>query len=232
MTTSARLTIWGGSILLVILIIWAMIALVTSGGKPPTAGELSIPVSSSDWSRGGATSSVTLVEYSDFQCPACRGYHPMIEQLIKERPDKFLFVYRHFPLITLHRNADMAAQAAEAAGKQNHFWEMYNKLFDTQLEWENDADVLVKFTQYAKEMGLDIAKFESDFNDRAIRVKINDSYKGGVESGVPGTPTFFLNGKLIETPRDYAELVKVIDTAASASTTPQISITNATSTSK
>src|SRR3989344_868387 len=108
------------------------------------------------WSRGPAEAKVTVVEFSDLQCPACRAVQPAIAQVINKYPDQVRVIFRHFPLKTIHTYAQLAAQAAEAAGEQDKFWEMHDLLFNRQPEWSelDSADaVKSKFIQYVSELG-------------------------------------------------------------------------------
>jgi protein-disulfide isomerase len=104
---------------------------------PSTEGNATIPniVAQDDWVKGNKDSKVIVVEYSDFQCPACAAYFPMVEQVMDEYKDKVAFVYRHFPLTSIHPHAEPMARAAEAAGKQGKFWEMYELIFKNQNAW-------------------------------------------------------------------------------------------------
>ena len=155
--------------------------------------------------KGGATGSATLVEYSDFQCPACSAYYPVVKQLTKEFPQDLHFVYRYFPLSSIHKNARISAQAAEAAGKQNKFWEMHDLLFENQDEWANLADPKEKFKEYAKSIGLDTEKFQKDLESKEVKDKVEKDYQNGLSLGVNATPTFFLNGEKLQNPRSYEE---------------------------
>lgn len=195
------------------LLVWGMVA--SSGKKKISANTLTVPVSAEDWSLH-ASSTVTLVEYSDFQCPACRAFYPVVKEAVASTSVRF--VYRSFPLITIHKNADLSAAAAEAAGLQGKFWEMHDKLFETQDEWANSNEAAKLFSAYAVSLGLDVKKFEADIVSRQIRQKINDSYRGGVASGVLGTPTFFLNGTMIESPRSIEEFKTLLQNAVASST--------------
>ncbi|MBI4215316.1 MAG: thioredoxin domain-containing protein, partial [Parcubacteria group bacterium] len=138
------------------------------GGK---SGELASidKVSPSDWKYGVESAETILVEYSDFQCPACAYYHPIVQQLAEKYKEKLQFVYRHFPLKNIHKNAAPAAWAAEAAGKQGQFWEMQDKLFANQDEWANQKNPKDIFEQYAQSLGLDMEKFKSDFDSKEVR---------------------------------------------------------------
>jgi protein-disulfide isomerase len=121
--------------LIIFAIIAGLIALIIFGGSGTpdySGGKTTVPPIAEEWVRGSATSTTILVEYSDFQCPACKAYEPLVEQMVAKYGDRVAFVYREFPLYQIHVNADAAARAAEAAGKQGKFWEMHDLLFANQ----------------------------------------------------------------------------------------------------
>lgn len=138
--------------------------------------------------------SVTIVEFSDLQCPACRAIQEPLKKLLTKYEGKVKFVYRHFPLTTVHKNALVAAQATEAAHLQNKFWEMHDKLFETQTEWEEESDPGEKFANYAKELGLDVEKFKLDIKSQEARDAVNNDLVAATRYRLTGTPTFFVNG--------------------------------------
>ena len=172
----------------------------------------------SDWVRGpglkDTNSKVTLIEYSDFQCPACGAYYPVIKQLEKDFPTLNI-VYRHFPL-PQHSNARIASQVAEAAGAQGKFWEMHDLLFENQSIWSEEKNPAGIFEAYAKKLGLNLDKFRTDANAQAGKTKIDADVQSG-DKEITGTPTFFLNNKKIENPRGYDEFRSVIEKAISNS---------------
>jgi len=160
--------------------------------------------------KGNKESNILLVEYSDFQCPACGTYYPLVEQIVEEFGDDIKFEYRHFPLRQIHRNAEPAALAAEAAGLQGKFWEMYSILFERQSEWSNKTGDSI-FTGYAEEIGIDSLKFENDMSlNKDIKNKVEGDYKSGLKLRVNGTPTFFLNGEKMKSPKSYEEFRDMI----------------------
>lgn len=177
------------------------------GGNSSNSGGLTLskPVSAADWRRGAPDSAkAVLVEYGDFQCPACGAYEPMLSQLSRDfngtddpTGGELQFVYREFPLTQVHQNAQLAAQAAEAAGIQGKFWEMHDKLYQTQKDWSDlsNSQALNTFKSYAQSMGLNVSKFVLDINSPAVAAKIQSDVSSGNLSGIQGTPTFFLNGK-------------------------------------
>ncbi|OGZ42011.1 MAG: hypothetical protein A3C80_02200 [Candidatus Ryanbacteria bacterium RIFCSPHIGHO2_02_FULL_45_43] len=171
---------------------------------------LASAVSATDWTRGSKTADIVLIEYGDFQCPACAAFYPMMAQLEREFGDDIQVVFRHFPLQQIHANAGIAAQAAEAAGLQGKFWEMHDMLFEHQQEWSNRKDAEDIFMQYAQRIDLDIEGFKRDIDLSSIKKKIEDDYRSGIASGVSGTPTIFLNGNNIRNPRSYNELRDIV----------------------
>lgn len=215
-STASRIATWAGLIIVVGLVIWGLIAANNKEKQGRPQLTLLDPVTSADWVRGSTTSPVTVVEYSDFQCPACKVYHDQVlKKLIAEEGDKFRFVFRHFPL-PQHDNAPVAALAAEAAGRQGKFWEMHDMIFDAQRDWESlpMAAAKASFEGFAKTLGLDAAKFKADAADPALSAKIAANVEGGRKSGVNSTPTFFVNGTGIANPNSYDEFKALIEKAA------------------
>lgn len=141
---------------------------------------------------------VTLVEFSDFQCPACLAVQQPLEQILKKYEGKVEFVYRYFPLTSIHKNAMLSAQAGEAAYRQGKFFEMHDKLFATQTSWQGLAEPKETFVSYAKEIGLDIEKFRQDIDSQAVKDVINNDLLATTRYRLTGTPTFFINGSKIE----------------------------------
>ena len=148
-------------------------------------------VSVSDQIEGNREAGVVLVEYSDFQCPACGAYYSVIKQIMKEFDGRIALVYRHFPLRQIHQNADLAARATEAAGKQGKFWEMHDIIFENQKEWSNQRKAGDFFKQYAESLGLNAERFRADLDSKEIKDKVNTDYQNGLRIGINATPTFF-----------------------------------------
>lgn len=166
-------------------------------------------ISQNDNFKGNIESSVVLVEYSDFQCPACGAYFPLLKALVEEFGSEIQFVYRHFPLAQ-HQHAELAGRAAEAAGKQGKFWEMHDLIFENQRSWSNLRNAEEAFSQYAGQIGLDMEKFQADLDSQEVKERVRRDYSGGLSSGVNSTPTFFLNGVKLQNPRSYDEFRAVI----------------------
>lgn len=174
-------------------------------------------ITADDWKKGNPEASVVLLEYSDLQCPACAYYNnSVMNQLMSEYGDRVLFVYRHFPLRTIHPNADEGAWAAEAAGKQGKFFEMVNVLFANQQAWQGLSNPYDTFEGYAKSLSLDIAQFATDYNANDARDSVNGDYKSAIAAGLSSTPSFFINGQYIQDAGGYDGLKAVIEAALAA----------------
>lgn len=137
---------------------------------------------------------VTIVEFADFSCPACALSNEILNSITKDYAGKVNIVFRHFPLPT-HINSKTAAEAVEAAGEQGKYLEMQDKLYKNQSEWSNIDNPLAKFLDYAKELNLDINKFEDSVKNNSFAAKIERDKNDGNLLGVNSTPTFFINGK-------------------------------------
>lgn len=183
---------------------WLMYRSGTSAPDlPEVADRLTTEVTAEDNVYGPEDAIVTLVSYEDFQCPACAAYHPIVEQMAGEFADDLRIVQRHFPLRSIHRHAQIASQAAEAAAQQGKFWPMTSLLFTRQSVWGSIRDPRSTFLEYAQELELDVAAFETYMNSDEARDKVNSDYESGIAMGVNSTPTFFLNGQRIQNPQGY-----------------------------
>ena len=149
---------------------------------------LAVPIGERDHAQGPATASVTLVEYGDYECPYCRAAVAIMEELQRVLPDELRFVFRHFPLEKLHPHARRAAEAAEAAASQGKFFEMHAALFAHQGALE-DEDLV----RYAAALDLDLARFGGELKANMHADRVREHFRGGVRSGVRGTPTFYLD---------------------------------------
>jgi len=177
--------------------------------KIATMGKI-VQIESTGWLRGATSAAVVVTEFSDLQCPACKFHEPTIQAILKNNPDTAVLQYKHFPLSS-HKYGMNAAMAAEAAGKQNKFWEMHDILFEKQGEWESANPPEPLFEKYAQSLKLDIEQFKKDLNDSTLKSVITTQRDEGIKLGVNGTPTFFVNGKLISIPNGLSEFQRVID---------------------
>lgn len=163
-------------------------------------------ISSVDHVRGNPEAQITLIEYGDFQCPACGSVHPILKQLEEAYPTQLKVVFRHFPLSNIHPQAFGASRAAEAAGVQGKFYEMHDLLYERQSQWSNSNNAASIFKDYAKELGLDVSKFSDDYGANSTSTRINSDVQSGKDAAVTATPTFYLNGqKLDPNPRTFEE---------------------------
>jgi len=153
-----------------------------------------------DHAKGSNDSKVLFIEYGDFQCPSCKGAFPGVNTLIDEYGDTVTFVFRNFPLTSIHPNARAAAAVAEAAGLQGKYWEMHDTLYENQNDWSSlDASKRTTiFDSYAKGLGLDMTKFSADISGAEVNQKISFDQALGKSVNVSGTPTFFLNGQKVD----------------------------------
>jgi formate-nitrite transporter family protein len=158
-------------------------------------------VSARDHIEGNEDAPVTLVEYGDYQCPYCGAAHPVIKRLQKSLGKKLRFVFRNFPLTDSHPYALLAAQAAEAAALQGKFWGMHDLIFENQEQLEPEV-----LPAWAKEIGLDVNQFAKAVSEGTITKRIEEDYASGLESGVDGTPSFFINGTRYEGEDEYDSL--------------------------
>ena len=153
-----------------------------------------------DHVKGNKESKVLLVEYGDFQCPGCGSANPSVSTLMEEYGDRVALVFRNFPLTSIHPNAKVAAAAAESAGLQGKYWEMHDFLYQNQSAWSSlDANKRTNaFVSYASQLGLDTAKFTEGLTNPDVSKKISFDVALGKQNSVNSTPTFFLNGKLLD----------------------------------
>ncbi len=152
---------------------------------------------------------VTMVEFADFQCPACANTFPEVKKILEEYKGKITYIYRHYPL-PQHQNAILAAKAAEAAGRQGKFWEMENLLYTKQLEWAEESSPQNIFIAYAKTLELSEEEFKKDIEGNTFDTRIQQDKIDGQSLGVNSTPTFFINGKKFTEVPSYINLKMVI----------------------
>lgn len=173
-----------------------------------TKPRLMVPVSKRDHIQGDLTAAITLVEYGDFECPHCAAAHLSIKAIQNRMGDQLCFVFRHFPLSTLHPHATQAAEASEAAGAQDEFWPMHDVLFESQesLEYE---DLLAD----AQSLGLDPARFTSELMEHRYEPRVKEDFHSGVRSGVNGTPSLFINGVRHDEGYDFDSLLSGLQAA-------------------
>jgi protein-disulfide isomerase len=160
--------------------------------------------------QGSIDSPISLIEYGDYECPYTGMAHPIVKEIMKRFNTKVYFVFRNFPLNDIHPNAQHSAEAAEAAAAQGKFWEMHDYLFEHQKALD-DSHLLL----YAEKLGLDTNKFKNEMSGHTYAPLIKESLKSGIDSGVQGTPTFFVNGNRYQNSWDletFSNFLKTLNT--------------------
>jgi protein-disulfide isomerase len=212
-----------GIIATVILIVGGVF-LMTRGNKgstttnTPISSDILVPngvnetggIENENYLPATSSAKVTLVEFGDYECPACIEYNSLVKQLLVDFSGKINYVFRNFPL-TQHKNGIISSQAAEAAGLQGKFWQMHNKLFESVSEWSGSSDAKSFFVGYAQVLGLDIDKFKTDIDSSAVKEKVQRDTNDGNLINLSETPTFYLNGlKINNLTGNYEDFKKVV----------------------
>ncbi len=180
----------------------------------PSSGEKTTSKSTpTEHKAGKGTTGVTLTEYGDFQCPACGQYYPIVKQIKQKYGDQITVQFRHFPLTQVHKNAMIAARAAEAAGLQDKFFEMHDLLYENQQTWSTSANPEKIFEDYAAKVAINVEKFKEDLKSDQVNRSIQADLSLAQDKGFSSTPTFEINGKKIENPRSLEDFEKAIDQA-------------------
>lgn len=173
--------------------------LVFGGGDKNTDTGGASTVGATNHVKGKTDSTVKFVEYGDFQCPTCGAYYPLIKQVFEKYQDKISFQFRNLPLTQIHNNAFAASRAAEAASAQDKFWEMHDLLYENQQAWSSAKAPTDIFKSYAKQLGLDETRYQTDFASSDVNKAINSDIAAfKATKNDLATPSFFLNGKKLE----------------------------------
>jgi protein-disulfide isomerase len=173
------------------------------------SAQLTPPVTSRDHICGPAFAEVTLVEYGDYTCPRCNEAHSVVKRLLSSLGDRLRYVFRHFPSLTSNPNRDRAAEAAEASGAQNKFWEMHDALYNHQLAL-SDKHLRV----YATQVGLDMERFNREMMQHTHVPHVQEDVQSAGHSGVSSVPTFFINDSQHLGSCDFETLISEIEKAA------------------
>ncbi|CAN5148422.1 DsbA family protein [soil metagenome] len=216
---------------------WAVVAgivivlvgiFMLTGNKSDSGQSSSNSGATTNHVEGKGSTGVKLVEYGDFQCPYCQTYHATVKQIVAEYDEQITFQFVNFPLTSIHQNAFAASRAAEAAGKQNKYWEMHDALYENNdpngaSGWVASTSPTTYFNQFATQIGLNVAQFKKDYASSAVNDSINADMSAGTKLGIEGTPTFYLDGKKVTIANTAADFKKVLDAAIkkkAGSTTP------------
>lgn len=211
LTTDAKIFL--GIIIGTIVLVIGAVFFMSRGNVVPveqTSVDEKILSHSDSWATGSANPKVTVVEFSDFQCPYCKDAEPVVKAVLDKYPADVRVIYRHYPLIQAHQFAMDAAVAAEAAGKQGQFWQFHHLLFENQPSVTNpDSFKRDKFVEYAKTLGLNVDQFVKDFDSDATRQRVLTDRDEGDKIGINATPTFFANGEKIK--KGYVDLESTVE---------------------
>lgn len=182
--------------LAVTLLLVVGVGLMFSKSAEPKKVDQAELVENARHQQGNKDATIEVVEFSDFQCPACLATEPLVKEMLTKYGEKIEFTYRHFPLFQIHKNAQLAALAGEAASDFNKFWEMHDELFANQSEWEgmSDAEAKAAFIQYAEKIQIDKNQFQLKMESNDIKDRVAADVALGNSIGVNSTPTFYVNG--------------------------------------
>lgn len=175
---------------------------------PEPSGDFSkvSAVTDADYIRGDKNAKITMIEYSDFQCPFCQRHLPTLDRILADYKGKVRLVYRHFPLNSIHPQAQKAAEASECAGEQGKFWEMHDKLFENQTALQID-----NLKQYAKDLGLNTSQFNNCLDTSKFASKVNQQATEAQNSGITGTPGTWVGDQLVKGAYPYDTFKQIID---------------------
>lgn len=165
-------------------------------------------LSGADHVLGGSHANLTLLEYGDYECPACIQAEPLTRHLVSSNSRQLRFVFRHFPLIEVHPNAELAAEAAEAAAAQGQFWPMHHMLFAQPHHLTSNA-----LSGYAQAIGLDMIRFKAEMADHIYTQRVQEHRRAGEQSGLRATPGFFLNGTPVDVSFGFEKLEEAVHVA-------------------
>lgn len=206
----------GGTVIATILILVGGVFFFSRSQPPAASGgpkvDSSLLVRPDSDIESSSSAKVTLVEFGDFQCPACGSYHPLVKQLTGEFKNDLTFVFRNFPL-QQHKNALPAAYSAEAAGLQHKYWEMHDMIYENQSQWSEADNAQDIFAGYAQKLGLNLEQFKKDLSTDSIKQKVDRDLQDGNTVGVNATPTFFLDSEKLENPSSYDDFKTLVKAA-------------------
>jgi protein-disulfide isomerase len=170
--------------------------------------QLNPPLQSYDHTQGPDHAGVTVVEFGDFECPNCKQAAPAVKLLLERFDERVRFAFRHFPLAEVHPHAMMAAQAAETASGQGKFWQMHDLLFENQTHLKAQH-----LHSYAERLGLDMARYTAEMDDEIYLQRVREHMDSGRQSGVRGTPCFFVNGRILDVSFGMRALFDAVEAA-------------------
>lgn len=213
--------LFGGIILATVaLVVGAIFFLSRPSNAKPVRADEKLLLGAHSYKIATDSATATLVEFGDYQCPACGAYSPVVDQVMKDFAGSLNFVFREYPLTSIHANAQYAAQAAQAAGLQGKYFEMHHVLYQKQSEWSEGATDKAKqaITGYAKDIGLDMEQFAKDVDSDAVKNAVTADVRDGDALGINSTPTFYLNGIKMVNPQSVADFESLVREAVKTPT--------------
>jgi len=173
-----------------------------------TNSTLAAPDAATDHILGPASAPVTIIEYGDFECPSCGQAHPAVKIILGRFAERVRLVFRHYPQIGIHPHAEMAAEAAEAAGAQGRFWPFHDVLFEHQDHLKERH-----LRQYAQQVGLDLERFDYEMNEHVYLQRVQEHVRSGELLGIRAMPTFFVNGRVTDVSFGLRHLEEAVERA-------------------
>ena len=172
--------------------------------------KLTEPQPQRDHIQGPHDAPIQMLEYGDYECPYCGAAHGVVKDLQQELGDRLCFAFRNFPLANAHPHAQLAAEAAEAAGAQGKFWEVHDMIFENQEALEPED-----LAQYAAIVGIDVPRLVNELQAGVHAPRVREDFLAGVRAGVNGTPTFFINGERFDGVPDFESLLAALTQSTS-----------------
>lgn len=179
-------------------------ALFSKGSEPKVVDQI-VLMNNAHLSKGVDAAKVTVVEFADLQCPACGSVHPLVSEIVNAHPKDVRFIFRHYPLVGVHQNAQYAAQAVEAAASIDiaSFWKLHDYLYENQTDWSETKpeEFKKKIEEYATKLEIDKTELLKRIDSQVVKDKILTDVGDGNKLGVSGTPTFYVNGQETSAPQ-------------------------------
>jgi len=199
--------------LFIVAPVFLIIVVVTLLSQAPTYSP--VEIADNDHVRGDPSTPVTITVYADFQCPACANENQLMSRAWNRISDKAHYVFRHYPITNTHPNAWTASLYAEAASRQDRFWEMHDFMFLNQALWAPLSNPEGEFEAYAMEIGMDVEQLRQDVESETVIQKVRSDQRGGTQSGVRSTPTIFVNGNLTSI-NTATRLIEIVEAEAAS----------------
>lgn len=204
--------LFGGIILATLVIVGVAVFFLSQPVAPPKPVDEKLLIRDDSPRTSTASAAISLVEFGDYQCPACGAYSPFVKKILENFKDSVTFVFREYPL-SIHPNAAITSQAAVAAGKQGKYWEMHDMLYEKQAQWSESGTAKELLLGYAKDIGLDVPQFAKDLESAEVKEAVQAGIRDGNALGINATPTFYLDRLKITNPTNYVEFETLVKQA-------------------